>query len=61
MWSVIQIKVAKISTWMKPLAYSPLYMAPTPGMNPRKAASSGAAGLVRFHTRRHGSRAGVAA
>ena len=33
--------VAKISTWINPLAYSPLYMAPTPGMNPRIAASPG--------------------
>src|SRR5208337_89026 len=39
--SAIQIKVAKITTWTNPLPYSPLYMAPTPGMNPRIAASPG--------------------
>ena len=35
------ISTAKTTTWMKPLKNWPLYMAPTPGINPSTAAVEG--------------------
>ena len=35
------ISTAKTTTWMKPLKNWPLYIAPTPGINPSTAAAVG--------------------